>query len=240
MSGPLTIDKRDGGVVLTLNRPEKRNALSAELVEDLIAAIDAAHAQGVEVIVLRGEGKNLSAGFDFSGWDHASEGDLVLRFLRIEMLLDKLARSPAVTIACAHGRNFGAGVDLFGACKRRIAEADASFRMPGLNFGLVLGTRRFAACVGRDAAREIQSSTRTFDASQAQQLGFVTQTTPSADWPELIEAECARTPDPTRALLHGALDDNDNDSDRDLAQLARSAATPGLKSRIAAYLAPKN
>lgn len=238
MSESLSIDERDGGVVLTLNRPDKRNALSAELVEALIQAVDAAHADSAEVIVLRGEGKNFSAGFDFSGWKDASEGDLVLRFVRIEMLLDKIARSPAVTIACAHGRNFGAGVDLFGACKRRIAEADATFRMPGLNFGLVLGTRRFAACVGRDAAREIQSSTRTFDAAEAQRLGFVTEAASIDDWSALIEAECTRTPDPTRALLNAALDDDG--SDRDLAQLARSAALPGLKSRIAAYLAPKD
>ena len=164
MSAPLIVDRHAGGVTLTLDRPAKRNALSGELVEALIEAVDTAHAEGVEVIVLRGTGKSFSAGFDFSGWQDASEGDLVLRFLRIEMLLDRIARSPAVTIACAQGRNFGAGVDLFGACKRRIAEADATFRMPGLNFGLVLGTRRFAACVGRDAAREIQASTRTFDA----------------------------------------------------------------------------
>ena len=238
MSAPLIVERHDGGVMLTLDRPDKRNALSGELVEALIEAVDAAHAEGVEVLVLRGEGQNFSAGFDFSGWKHASEGDLALRFVRIEMLLDKIARSPAVTIACAHGRNFGAGVDLFGACKRRIAEDDATFRMPGLNFGLVLGTRRFAACVGRDAAREIQASTRTFDASEARELGFVTQIASQNEWPALFETEFERTPDATRAVLHGALDDDH--SDRDLAQLARSAAAPGLKERIAAYLAPRD
>ena len=238
MSAPLIVDRHAGGVTLTLDRPAKRNALSGELVEALIEAVDTAHAEGVEVIVLRGTGKSFSAGFDFSGWQDASEGDLVLRFLRIEMLLDRIARSPAVTIACAQGRNFGAGVDLFGACKRRIAEADATFRMPGLNFGLVLGTRRFAACVGRDAAREIQASTRTFDADEALAMGFVTQSVAQSAWPALIEAEFERTPDATRALLHTALDDDR--SDRDLAQLARSAAAPGLKKRIAAYLAPRD
>ncbi|MES1923743.1 enoyl-CoA hydratase/isomerase family protein [Salinisphaera sp. T31B1] len=236
MSELLTVDRTAGGVTLTLNRPDKRNALSAELVEALIDAVDAAHAEAAEVIVLAGRGKNFSAGFDFSGWQDASEGDLVLRFIRIETLLQKLAWSPAVTIGLAHGRNFGAGVDLFGACRRRIATDEASFRMPGLNFGLVLGTRRFAACVGADTAREIQSSTRTFDAEEAHRIGFVTETAAVDAWSALVDDEFARSPDPARALLHGALDDAQ--PDRDLARLVRSAAAPGLKSRIAAYLAP--
>jgi len=236
MSDLLTVDTAPGGVRLTLSRPDKRNALSADLVEALIAAVDQAHADKAEVIVLSGEGKNFSAGFDFSGWEDASEGDLVLRFIRIETLLQKLAWSPAVTIGLAHGRNFGAGVDLFGACRRRIATDDATFRMPGLNFGLVLGTRRFAACVGVDTAREIQSSTRTFAAAEAQAIGFVTQTVAADEWSAMVADEFDQTPDPARALLHGALDDRQ--PDRDLARLVRSAAAPGLKSRIAAYLAP--
>lgn len=236
MTGPLIIQERQGGIVFTLDRPDKRNALSAELVEALIAGIDSAHADGVEVMVFQGNGKNFSAGFDFSGWADASEGDLVLRFIRIETLLQKIAASPAVTIALAHGRNFGAGVDLVGACKRRIAEPQATFRMPGLNFGLVLGTRRFAACVGRDKAREIQASTRTFEAVEGGEIGFVTETMPQEQWAEAIDAEFAHTPDPARTLLHEAL--NSEQADRDLALLVRSAAAPGLKSRIAQYLAP--
>ncbi|MCR2153265.1 hypothetical protein NSX49_23710, partial [Salmonella enterica] len=74
--------------------------------------------------------------------DAQSEGDLLLRFVRIETLLQRVAASPCLTVGLAHGRNFGAGVDLFGACKWRVSAPDASFRMPGLKFGLVLGTRR--------------------------------------------------------------------------------------------------
>ena len=120
------------------------NALSAGLVEALIAAVDQAQAEQARAIVFQGEGRNFSAGFDFGDWESHSEGDLLLRFVRIEMLLQRVAATPCLTVALAHGRNFGAGVDLFGACKWRLATPDASFRMPGLKFGLVLGTRRFA------------------------------------------------------------------------------------------------
>ncbi|MGH8818186.1 MAG: enoyl-CoA hydratase/isomerase family protein, partial [Achromobacter pestifer] len=121
MTGVLRIDKQGARHVLTLTRAEKMNALSAELVEALLTAVDDAEAQGAKLIVLKGEGKNFSAGFDFSDWQTQSEGDLLLRFVRIETLLQRLAASPCLTVALAHGRNFGAGVDVFGACKWRIS-----------------------------------------------------------------------------------------------------------------------
>lgn len=58
-------------------------------------------------------------------------------------------------------------------CRRRIAAADASFRMPGLKFGLALGTRRFGQIVGPERAARIQEQAATFDAAQALVMGFV-------------------------------------------------------------------
>lgn len=138
MSNELHIDRQDDHWTFTLNRPDKRNALSADLVEALIAGVDAAHAQDVPALIFQGDGKNFSAGFDFGNYENQSEGDLVLRMIRIEALLQTLARSPALTVAFAHGKNFGAGVDIFATCKLRYATPDATFRMPGLKFGLVL------------------------------------------------------------------------------------------------------
>lgn len=109
MSGELIINNEGNCVTLELHRPDKRNALSAALIEELIVAVDKAEASGAEMLVLRGSGKNFSAGFDFTGWREHSEGDLVLRFIRIEILLQKLASLSATTVAMAHGRNFGAG-----------------------------------------------------------------------------------------------------------------------------------
>ena len=163
--------------------PDKMNALSAGLVEALIAAVDQAQAEQARAIVFQGEGRNFSAGFDFGDWESHSEGDLLLRFVRIEMLLQRVAATPCLTVALAHGRNFGAGVDLFGACKWRLATPDASFRMPGLKFGLVLGTRRFAALVGAERARTILEQAATFDAESALRDGFVSRLAARDEWP---------------------------------------------------------
>lgn len=237
MSAALRVERRGPARVLTLARPEKMNALSAELVEALIAAVDAAPAQGAEVIVLRGEGRNFSAGFDFGDWEAQSEGDLLLRFVRIETLLQRVAASPCLTVGLAHGRNFGAGVDLFGACKWRVAAPDAAFRMPGLKFGLVLGTRRFAALVGAERARAILEQASVFDAGQAHRDGFVSHLAAPDSWPDL-ERQAAQAAGAltgaARAQLYAAL--SAEQPDIDLARLVRSAAEPGLKARVAAYL----
>lgn len=230
--------ERAGSVwTLTLHRPEKMNALSTGLVESLIAAVDAAHAARARLLVFRGEGRNFSAGFDFGGIEDATEGDLLLRFVRLELLLQSVASSPAATLALAHGRNFGAGVDLFAACRRRVATADATFRMPGLTFGIVLGTRRFAGLVGREAARSILETARTFAAEEARAIGFATALADREVWADLIAAaaaDAASLPDDSRAALYDQV--GDARPDADLASLVRSAASPGLKDRIQAYI----
>lgn len=223
---------------LTLNRPDKRNALSAELVEALIEGVDHARRDGIRLLVLRGEGKSFSAGFDFGGFEEQSEGDLLLRFVRIETLLQAVAHAPFPTLAFAHGRNFGAGVDLFGACSRRVADPDANFLMPGLGFGLVLGTRRYAAMVGTARALQVLGEAVTFTADEALADGFATGIAPVDAWPEVLaqagEASTRLAAGPLRCLLDVTRPDT---RDADLADLVRSAALPGIKERIRAYRA---
>jgi len=233
----LLTERAGATLTLTLNRPDKMNALSASLVEALQAAVDEAARSGVRLLVLRGNGRNFSAGFDFGGVEAQSEGDLLLRFVRIEQLLQSLYHAPFDTLALAHGKNFGAGVDLFGACTLRIAAPEASFRMPGLQFGLVLGTRRFATQVGAERARAILQASHTFGTEEALGLGFVHRSVEAEEWPDLVvEAEQAATglAPATATRLGGVLRTDTRDAD--LADLVRSAAEPGLKARIAAYL----
>lgn len=238
MSDVLKEEVSDGHWTLILNRPDKRNALNAELVEALMDALDRAHASRAHSLVLRGEGKCLCAGFDFSGFEQSSEGDLLWRFVRIEQLLEALYSSPMATLAYAHGKNFGAGVDLMVSCQQRIASQDATFRMPGLKFGLVLGTRRLACRIGADAARGIQEVAATLTAHQALQLGLVTGLSDpeqsGAQIDALREASVALEPE-TRASLYRVL--TDRRADEDLAQLVRSVMRPGLKERITNYRA---
>lgn len=233
----LAVERRGSTLLLTLDRPDKMNALSASLVEALLTTVTAACHDGTRLLVLRGNGRNFSAGFDMSGYEAQSEGDLVLRFIRIEQLLQALRYAPFDTMVLAHGRNFGAGVDLICACARRFATADATFRMPGLRFGLVLGSRLFAERVGTDRARQVLQASQTFTATEAHAWGFLTSVAPQDEWPARIgeaeQAVAALSAEAAARLFCVMAPDH---RDADLAELVRSCAQPGIKQRIASYL----
>lgn len=232
----LLVETSGNVVTLILNRLEKMNALSASLVDALIEAIDAAEKRDTTLLVLRGEGRNFSAGFDFGGFEDQSEGDLVLRFTRIEQLLQKLYHAPFDTLALAHGKNFGAGVDIICSCARRVATQSATFQMPGLKFGLVLGTRRYAARVGNSQARRVLQEGIAFDNAEALKSGFLTGAAEQGEWAAEIatatHAANALSADARTRLFAATTPDT---RDADLAELVRSAALPGLKDRIRIY-----
>lgn len=228
------IRKHEGHVTrLTLNRPQKANALSASLVEALLNAVEYAYTDGTRLVILDGAGAHFCAGFDFSDYQASSEGDLALRFIRIETLLQQLCHAPFETLVFAHGRNFGAGADLVCCCGIRVAAPGATFRMPGLRFGVVLGTRRLAHRVGADNARAALGASRTFDADEALRMGFITHIAGQPEWPALAastRADCdLLTPGAAAALRRQIIVDSRAE---DMAALAASVSAPGLKERI--------
>lgn len=234
----LFVEKRGGTLTLTLNRPRRMNALSAHLVNGLSGAISAAYRDNTRLLVLRGIGKNFSAGFDMADYEDESEGDLVLRFIRIEQLLQKIQWAPFDTLALARGRNVGAGVDLIGACARRVATPEASFRMPGLRFDLVLGSRLFAHRVGCDRARDVLQLSQTFGAPDAYTWGFLTKVATVGQWTNVVnDAEAAAKGLSANAAAQLFRVTRQDSRDADLAEVVRSASQPGLKARIAGYLA---
>jgi len=230
--------ERDGPVtLLTLNRPEKANALDAALADELLAAVAAAQDDGTRLLVLRPGAKNFSAGFDFTGVAESGAGELLWRFARIEQLLQALYHAPFATLAFAHGRNFGVGADLFLACDVRAAAPGTTFRLPGLRFGLQLGTRRLAQRIGNEAARALLADSRTIDADAALKMGFVTQLAPREEWNALLAAERERalalSSEAAARLRHATISDTRS---ADMADLVESVMRPGLQARIAEYL----
>jgi len=230
---------RDGPVTkLTLNRPDKLNALDASLVAALTARVQAAATDGTRLLVFTGAGRGFSAGFDFSGLEAQSDGDLALRFLRLEALLQAVYHAPIATLALVHGPCFGAAADLVVTCGRRVATADAKFRMPGLQFGVVLGTQRLSHVVGPRAARQLLSESAVFDSATALATGFIDEIRDCNDWPDLV-AEARRSAEALPRESQRALHDVTvrHSQSADMANLAASVAVPGLKERITAFIA---
>lgn len=231
---------------IALDRPERGNALSAEFVEAMLAAVQRACADvSAHTLVLRAQGRHFCTGFDLSDLDTQTDATLLQRFVRIEMLLDALWRAPLRTVAIAQGRVMGAGADLFAACDRRLLAPGASLRFPGAGFGIVLGTRRLAARVGSATALRWVSEATTIDAREALAAGLATAVL--AGEPPLDEsaageagAAIAALPTPavdasTLAALRAAAGNDGDAADADLAALVRSAARPGLRERLLAY-----
>ena len=237
MSEILLINRQAQLTQLTLNRAGRANALNALLVEALHHAVDEAYRDGTRLLVLQGEGKHFCAGFDFSDLAEQSEADLIVRFIRIEQLLQKLFYAPFACVALAHGKIFGAGADLVISCATRWAAPETTFRMPGLRFGVVLGTQRLAQRIGAEKARAMLSTSETISTQKALSLGFIHNITP----PDLWADSCAGLLLPSTKLSPTAYRDMTqalllSSQDEDLSRLVRSVTAPGLKQRIEQYL----
>jgi len=235
---PVIVERIEHITRLTLNRPEKANALDAAMVDALLVAVDKASQDATRMLVITGAGTHFCAGFDFSGIESQSEGDLLLRFVRIEQLLQALWHAPCATVAMSHGGAFGAGADLVCACEQRIATPGSRFRMPGLRFGLALGTRRLVERIGPKYARLVLGASAVFDADEAQRMRFIDSIVPHTEWPELTQtlyAAATALHPPARATLNRLTAPDSRDAD--LADLVRSAAQPGLKARIQEFRA---
>jgi enoyl-CoA hydratase/carnithine racemase len=234
----VNVNVSDEGAVWTIElaRPARSNALDEESVESLLEALSRASAQRARLIVLRGAGRNFCAGFDMSNLDRQTDGDLLRRFVRIEMLLQAVRRSPCVTIGCAQGAALGAGADLLAAATIRIGAPNLRMRFPGFRFGVALGTRHLARMVGADAARSLLLGNRDVDATLALSLGLVQEVLDEDAFAGVADRHESRIAglDPTaiERILH--LTDR-GDDDADLADLVRSIAPVGLRNRIEAY-----
>ena len=253
---PLAVDWGDDGVCrATLMRPGAGNSLSADLVAALEAIVEEGAVRRPRLMVLRGEGRHFCTGFDLSRLDEESDDSLLARFCRIELMLQKVHRAPFPTLAIAHGRTVGAGADLFAACTHRVAAPGTQFAFPGASgFGLVLGTRRLVQRVGAERARRwVETGVGVgFDEALASRLATGALADPSGadDIARCLSAASAPAIPASAAsalvaaataadtpFLDAALAASDPVHDHaDLALLVRSAAVPGLKARIAAYV----
>ena len=220
--------------ILSLNRPERANSLSAELVEALTDTFNESCTDGTRTLVIRGNGKSFCSGFALSNLE--SESEVADRILKVETMLQAVHHAPFLTVALVHSMAFGAGADLVCSCNIRVAAPGSRFCMPGLNFGILLGTRRLAHRIGTDNAISVLINTREFDASEALKMGFLTRIASQKEWSEQIElakqAGAAIASEHVRRMLRVAVPDTRSE---DMADLIESVNVPGLVDRITSY-----
>lgn len=232
------VEKSGGVWRVTLSRPDQGNALSPDLIAALDDTFRRAEGDGAEAVVLQGAGRHFCTGFDLSDVATATNDSMLARFVRIELLLQRVARAPFLTVSVARGRAIGAGADLFAACSLRLVDGDASFAFPGAKgFGLVLGTRRLSAITGHRVALDWIQSARAVRAAEAVDAGLVSAIVTGQDEADSTIARAVELPRWIRHRLGKAVEPASAEHDaRDIELLVRSAAEPGLRDRIAAYV----
>ena len=170
----------DGGRgTLTLNRPDRLNALSNELmaeVADAAAWFD--HQGDLRVVVVRGAGRAFSAGFDLSvfGDDGPSPAGGRVPADTGRLMADALERTSPVLIAALHGHVVGGGLVVAAACDLRIATTDVSFSIPEVDLGIPLawgGIPRLVREIGPALTKELVMTCRPFGAEEAMAAGFL-------------------------------------------------------------------
>ncbi len=184
--------QRDGRVAtLWLNRPEKRNAMSADMWEDIpIAMADLDADDSVRVVVLAARGPAFTVGIDIellaslqpSAESQARANKMLYRKIKeMQLTASCFADSPKPVIAAIHGYCLGAGMDLITACDLRVASSDAVFSVRETRMGLVadIGTlQRLPAIVGPAHTTDLAFTGRDIDAEHALRIGLVGEVRP--------------------------------------------------------------
>ena len=192
-------ERRDAVGVVTLDRPEKRNALSPELMEELASAIEEFDADPqVGCIVVAGSDEVFAAGADIKAMSERSFQDVLEASTGIYWQRISTCRTPL--IAAVSGFALGGGCELALLCDLIVASETAEFGQPEITLGIIPGaggTQRLARTVGKQRAMDLVLTGRRISAEEAREFGFVNRVTGKADWlTEAIElaAVVARRP----------------------------------------------
>ena len=196
-AGPLVTRQRAGGVVtLTLNRGERFNPLSSEMIAAIEAELDAVgRDEAARVVVLAGAGRGFCAGHDLKEMRAHADDEAWQRrlFADCSRMMMKLTELPIPVMARVHGVATAAGCQLVSMCDLAVASEEARFALPGVNIGLFCSTPAVGVArnVGRKRAMELLLTGELFDARTALSWGLVNRVVPAAS----LDAEVARLTD---------------------------------------------
>jgi methylglutaconyl-CoA hydratase len=184
MGAPLRVELAEGVLTLTLDRPEKRNALNAELVEAIHAALERADLDAdVRVVLVRGAGKDFCAGADLDELLASADSTLAenqAAASRLGAVFERIRRLPKPVLAVVQGRALAGGAGLATACDLTVAGAGAQIGYPEIQRGFVPAMvmtmlRRLA---GEKVALDLVLTGRALGADEARAAGLLSRVVP--------------------------------------------------------------
>lgn len=192
----ITLDTDDRGVcTLTLNRPDKHNAMSGQMLQELtLAAKRLATDETVRVVVLTGAGKSFCAGGDLSWMRQQMDADAETRGREARVLAEMLMALntlPKPVIGALQGNAFGGGVGMASVCDVAIGADHLKMGLTETKLGLIPATigPYVIARMGEAKARRVFMSARLFGADEAVELGLLAKAVPADQLAEAVEAE---------------------------------------------------
>jgi methylglutaconyl-CoA hydratase len=237
-------------LTLTLNRPDKRNAIDSPMVEQLLQQLERAGLDAdVSVVVLRGAGKDFCAGADLaemlaSADRSAGENEASAR--RLGEVFIAMRRLPKAVVAVVHGRALAGGCGLATACDLVLAQSDASFGYPEVRRGFVpaMVMAMLRRAVGEKVAFDLVGTGRLLTAEEARALGLVARVFPAASFDEDVAqllGELAASSASALAFIKRQLYEIDGRSFEEAIDLgakvnATARATPDFAQAVSRFL----
>lgn len=245
----LTLEQSNGAAIVTLSRPEKRNAISFQLVDELMHALDQIERSADQVAILTGSGKAFCAGMDLDelksllGKSHAEN---VNDSARMAEMFRRLYEFPKATIAAVNGAAIAGGTGLATMCDFTLSVPDAKFGYTEVKIGFVpaIVSSILVWQVGHKVARDLLMSGRLFGAEEAHRYGLVNElVTPDRLMPrahELAAQLMENSPSSVRAtkkLINGFLRKQlDEQIAEAIEDNARIRTTADFREGVASFL----
>ena len=233
---------------ITINRPDKLNALNKTVFDELNIALDECISDpAIRSVIITGAGnKAFVAGADISEFSGLSKGQAMDLARRGQETFFKIENSPKPVVAAVNGFALGGGCELAMACHFRVASENAKFGQPEVNLGLIPGyggTQRLTQLIGKGRAIEVLVSAAMIDAAAALQYGLVNYVVKPEELLEktknLLHLINSKAPLAIAACIQSAnavFDDNTNGYEVEIDAFGNCFATEDMKEGTTAFL----
>lgn len=183
MATSLTVNRENQVVTATINRPDKMNAMSKEVYDELTRLVDVLETdKTARALIVTGTGdKAFSVGADLKERQGMNEKDILVRLEFVRKLYQRLERLPMLVIGAVNGLALGGGTELALACDLRVASATATFGLPEVDLAIIPGTggtQRLPRIIGMGRALEWILLAKRVSAAEAWTVGLVNEVVP--------------------------------------------------------------
>lgn len=239
----------NGIFTITINRPDKLNALNKTVIAELSAAFEEInHNKEIKCVIITGSGaKAFVAGADISEFlSLDASGGALLAAKGQEMVFNKIENCSKPVVAAVNGFALGGGCELAMACHFRLASENAKFGQPEVNLGLIPGyggTQRLTQLVGKGKAMELMMTAHLIDANEAKQLGLVNHVTTAESLLEhtkqILEVIMGKGPHAVAkviAAVNASFDSSKNGYTEEIKLFGECFGTAEMKEGVQAFL----